>query len=617
MSELLKGGGHAGTERTPASAITNASGLNRLSDAAEKIEVVVKPSTLPGHSLTIPTLNATLASQGLSQEQLIDAAQPMQFQQPSQPDIPPPILPESQTQPNPGDDNTRNQPNAIGTMLPPDSNIVHNLMSGMLTAPGALTGLPLDFQQLYNPYGIGSYGSQEDDVQGLQASRGGGGSGKNRKQTRRGPMDEMRQLVRILVKVFPQSVGFIGSAEESGGGNRISEDQIKSYLDRCLGEAPRPTWGVPTGWHGYLAELFSWGTDKVVTGEECKRVAKREPGRSWEAIESELTALGAYPHCWPLPLTKNGVLSAQMNPVPLPIPSVPKKSGGGSGGGGGGGSGGSGLVGGSEGGANGGVAPVTHAPVVPRRSRAIDREMNKMDEGEVWKLINDALVMARRKMGSSADVQSVMVARAAAKAKVDEMIAVASATAEAMAAANLGGGGGGGTGAGGAVSYLPLIPGLDSTNLMNFMQSVGGFTGSSLDPKDPNTAAAALAAAALGVPTMNSSPTLLNQQQHQHQHQQQGVGSGGPISPQQATKRQRQDEGNTLLAHLQAQQDLQQLQQQQQNDGGAFMPDHRALLGVAFGGGGGEARGQGPSPAMQSNDPNTGGNDEDREVKGE
>lgn len=41
------------------------------------------------------------------------------------------------------------------------------------------------------------------------------------KPTRRGPMDEMRQLVRILVKLLPQSIGYIGANEEAGGGNRI------------------------------------------------------------------------------------------------------------------------------------------------------------------------------------------------------------------------------------------------------------------------------------------------------------------------------------------------------------------------------------------------------------
>ena len=66
-------------------------------------------------------------------------------------------------------------------------------------------------------------------------------------------MDEMRQLVRILVKLIPHSMHHIATSEEVGGGNRISEEQIKIYLDSTLGEAPRPTWGIPSGWGDYLA----------------------------------------------------------------------------------------------------------------------------------------------------------------------------------------------------------------------------------------------------------------------------------------------------------------------------------------------------------------------------
>ena len=73
------------------------------------------------------------------------------------------------------------------------------------------------------------------------------------KATRRGPMDEMRQLVRILVKIIPHSVGFLASAEEGGGGNRISEERIKYFLDCTLGDAPRPAWGLPNGWGSYLS----------------------------------------------------------------------------------------------------------------------------------------------------------------------------------------------------------------------------------------------------------------------------------------------------------------------------------------------------------------------------
>lgn len=175
-------------------------------------------------------------------------------------------------------------------------------------------------------------------------------------------MDEMRQLVRILVKIIPHSVTFLASAEEGGGGNRISEERIKYFLDCTLGEAPRPSWGVPQGWGEYLAgarkapcissdlhavpslgwidgpseacmhrkmkldveslvcnwramwsqadravqstlgvkaedgcaraELFSWISEQPITRDQAMRCAKREPGRSWEAITSEIRKIG-------------------------------------------------------------------------------------------------------------------------------------------------------------------------------------------------------------------------------------------------------------------------------------------------------------------------------------
>ena len=64
---------------------------------------------------------------------------------------------------------------------------------------------------------------------------------------------------RILVKVIPHSVSLISSSEEGGGGNRISEDQIKSYLDEALGEGPRPMWGLPGGWGDYCASKSNAG----------------------------------------------------------------------------------------------------------------------------------------------------------------------------------------------------------------------------------------------------------------------------------------------------------------------------------------------------------------------
>ena len=64
------------------------------------------------------------------------------------------------------------------------------------------------------------------------------------------------------LQVIPHSVTFIGGADEGGGGNRISEEQIKTYLDSILGEAPRPDWGVPQGWGAYISGVQSAGREE-------------------------------------------------------------------------------------------------------------------------------------------------------------------------------------------------------------------------------------------------------------------------------------------------------------------------------------------------------------------
>ena len=42
----------------------------------------------------------------------------------------------------------------------------------------------------------------------------------------------------------------------------------------------------------HCTELFTWVTGRPVTTEQAMKCAKREPGRSWEAIDSELAKLG-------------------------------------------------------------------------------------------------------------------------------------------------------------------------------------------------------------------------------------------------------------------------------------------------------------------------------------
>ena len=43
--------------------------------------------------------------------------------------------------------------------------------------------------------------------------------------------------------------------------------------------------------------LFGWALGRNVSEEEAKRCAKREPGRSWEALEGEMAALGEFIVC--------------------------------------------------------------------------------------------------------------------------------------------------------------------------------------------------------------------------------------------------------------------------------------------------------------------------------
>lgn len=40
------------------------------------------------------------------------------------------------------------------------------------------------------------------------------------------------------------------------------------------------------------AELLTWATGREISKADAMRCARREPGRSWQAIPSELTRLG-------------------------------------------------------------------------------------------------------------------------------------------------------------------------------------------------------------------------------------------------------------------------------------------------------------------------------------
>ncbi len=204
-----------------------AQGLSQLSDL---VSLETQPASVPmsGMSMTAADVRGG-AAEGLSQPVLTqDLTAPPEL--PSQPDIPPPELP---------------SPALLYTHAP-------NGAAPPQQSPslgGALGNFIVQYPMIEQP--LAAHRQQQE-----QHEYGNGDSvGQRSKAARRGPMDEMRQLVRILVKIIPHSVGFLASAEEGGGGNRISEDRIKYFLDSTLGEAPRPTWGVPQGWGTYLSGL--------------------------------------------------------------------------------------------------------------------------------------------------------------------------------------------------------------------------------------------------------------------------------------------------------------------------------------------------------------------------
>lgn len=169
--------------------------LNELSALAAEEMAQHNASTAPpqpNQTTNNPTAYSTQPP--MSQDPLIEAPVPLQFQQPSQPDIPPPVLTDSQTQ-------QQHQHMQLPMTMGEDGKL--NPMATMMFNPemmGALMG-----GQLAGMAGMDMWGSHYmtggvGDEAELQAAAAGRRS-QGKKQTRRGPMDEMRQLVRILVKV--------------------------------------------------------------------------------------------------------------------------------------------------------------------------------------------------------------------------------------------------------------------------------------------------------------------------------------------------------------------------------------------------------------------------------
>eukprot|EP00775_Hariotina_reticulata_P002715 gene2715-3012_t len=121
---------------------------------------------------------------------------------------------------------------------------------------------------------------------------------------RRGPMDEMRQLQRILTKLLPASASYMPAGTD-GGGNKVQADQIKIYLAATLGDAPKPDWGLKLGWGQYLADLFNWATGQTTINKyQAMECARRQQGRSWEVLYDKLMELGVYSWNWGIPLKR-------------------------------------------------------------------------------------------------------------------------------------------------------------------------------------------------------------------------------------------------------------------------------------------------------------------------
>jgi hypothetical protein len=111
-------------------------------------------------------------------------------------------------------------------------------------------------------------------------------------------MDEMRQLLRIMSKYFP---GVLGAGKNK---NTTQEDVIQKFMTDVLGtDAPRPVWGVPTGWAGYLATLFSWATGRSISAADVETTVRRSPGRAWEIDPAAMTALDLDTARWAVPLS--------------------------------------------------------------------------------------------------------------------------------------------------------------------------------------------------------------------------------------------------------------------------------------------------------------------------
>lgn len=113
---------------------------------------------------------------------------------------------------------------------------------------------------------------------------------------RRGPMDETRQLVRIVANSIPDSVTLLSSM------THVSKEGATRYFDKLLAvDAPKPEIGE--NWMPYMTKLISWATGRNLSEEEIRSVFKRRPGCRWEVDDvSARSLLGSTPSEWAIPI---------------------------------------------------------------------------------------------------------------------------------------------------------------------------------------------------------------------------------------------------------------------------------------------------------------------------
>lgn len=131
---------------------------------------------------------------------------------------------------------------------------------------------------------------------------------------RRGPTDEMRQFVRILVQVIPATRSVLtrvasmpqaqrnadkGSGTDTSVGNKLNSWTMHAFLAEIFGEARwMPDWGVSEGWSEWLASFLSDVLDQPVTQREAYECAYRPAGRSWRANTALMFDMDLYADYW-------------------------------------------------------------------------------------------------------------------------------------------------------------------------------------------------------------------------------------------------------------------------------------------------------------------------------